>query len=294
MNRHQATAGRRRGLALCAALALLSLAFSAAATVPDGEGTYDQLIRLFQEFHAWKTAQTSGVADYSPSAIERRREELARMQARMRDMGVKRWSVAEQVDYLTVRAELDQQDFILSVTRPWARDPVFYIAPLLDIAFTELPAEGDELSELQNRLRAIPTILEAARANLVDVAADYAGLAIRSLTQSDGVENGYPYVSVAPEGVKVSLYNRPGKGLIAVIANTGPDKCSAEIAFNRKALGQKSLLSAIDVLTDKTIPLSGDCLEVPLESLGFVIVRLTPVRKIARVGGQSARNDPGE
>ena len=82
------------------------------------------------------------------------------------------------------------------------------------------------------------------------------------------------YVRTNPPGVKVSLYNRPGQGLIAVIANTGPKKCRAEVTFDRKALGQKSKLSAVDVLTEKTMPLSGDRLEVSLDSLGFVMVRL--------------------
>ena len=186
---------------LASAVVFLGLPFAAGAAVPDGDGTYDQLVRLFQEFEAWKAPDASSTPDYSPSTIQRRHAELRDMQRRMQQMGVRRWSVAEQVDYLTVRAELDQQDFILQVTRPWARDPVFYVAPLLDVAFSELPAEGDRLTELRRRLRAIPATLQAARSNLTEVAADYADLAIRSLTLSDGVEAGYPYREKPPAGV---------------------------------------------------------------------------------------------
>ena len=78
---------------------------------------------------------------------------------------------------------------------------MFYVAPLLDVAFTELPAEGNALDKLQSDLRAIPGSLEAARSNLSEVAIDYADLAIRSLTLSDGVENGYPYREKPPAGV---------------------------------------------------------------------------------------------
>ncbi|NIV18868.1 MAG: DUF885 family protein [Woeseiaceae bacterium] len=87
------------------------------------------------------------------------------------------------------------------MTRPWSRDPVFYVAPLLEIAFTELPADGDTLEKLVQDLRAIPASLDDARKNLTEVASDYADLAIRSLTLSDGVENGYPYRETPPDGI---------------------------------------------------------------------------------------------
>ena len=188
-NRPTAIAVCRRSCATAMlTMVLLATAFGARAEIPDGKGTYAQLVELFQELVAWEKAQaTDAVPDYSPPAIERRRAELGDMQARLGDMGVRRWSVAEQVDYLTVRAELDQQEFILEVTQPWSRDPAFYVEPLRDLAFTDLPVEGDDLANLQRRLRAIPELLDAARANLTDVASDYADFAIRSLTLSDGV-----------------------------------------------------------------------------------------------------------
>ena len=183
-------------------LVLLAAAFGARAEIPDGDGTYDQLVGLFQGLQAWEQAQAAeAMPDYGPSAIARRRAELRRMRERMRQMGVRRWPVAERVDYLTVRAELDQQEFILEVTRPWSRNPAHYVEPLRELAFTELPAEGDDLAGLQRRLRAIPELLVAARENLTEVAADYADFAIRSLTLSDGVENGYPYRENPPAGV---------------------------------------------------------------------------------------------
>ena len=192
---------RRSGL-LLAALLLLSPVVALSGDIPDGPGSYDQLIQLFRDYQDLKGGLSAGVsADFGPAAIERRRSELREMQDRMATMGVSRWPVDQKVDYLTVRAELDQQDFILHVTRPWSRDPVFYVAPLLDVAFTDLPAEGKALDKLEHDLRAIPGSLAAARSNLTDVAADYADLAIRSLTLSDGVENGYPYRENPPAGV---------------------------------------------------------------------------------------------
>ena len=105
---------------------LVAFALVANAAMPDGVGTHNDLVRLFEDFQEWKIAQSvDAIPDYSVDAIERRRAELRLMQQRMQEMGVRRWSIPEQVDYLTVRAELDQQDFILQVTRPWSRDPVF-------------------------------------------------------------------------------------------------------------------------------------------------------------------------
>ena len=191
---------RRTGY-LLASLALLLPVTVLSGGKPDGPGSYDQLIRLFHDYQAWKPGLAAGVGtDFGAAAIDRRRAELLDMQDRMLKMGVSRWPVDQQVDYLTVRAELDQQDFILHVTRPWTRDPVFYVAPLLEVAFTELPAQGDALDELESNLRAIPGSLIAARSNLTEVAIDYADLAIRSLTLSDGVENAYPYRENPPAG----------------------------------------------------------------------------------------------
>jgi hypothetical protein len=183
-------------LLLCGAMAL-----PASAAPPDGAGSWDDLVALFKEFGAWKESAAVNVADYGPAAVDRRRAEIRDLQSRLDEMGARRWPVPQQVDFLTVRAELDQQEFILHITRPWARDPVFYVANLQANAFVELPATGNELRDLQRELRSVPAVLEAARDNLTEVAADYADLAIRSLTLSDGVEDGYPYRENPPAGV---------------------------------------------------------------------------------------------
>ncbi len=169
---------------------------------PQAAGNYQDLLDIYGELHAWKPfSPVDGVTDYSPPIIAERRAELAGLQDRLGRIDARGWAVPRQVDYLTVRAELDEQEFILRVTRPWARDPTFYLSALLAMAFTELPAQGDALDRLQRNLRAVPPLLQQARSNLTDVAADNAALAIRSLTLSDGVENGYPYRENPPPGV---------------------------------------------------------------------------------------------
>ena len=169
---------------------------------PQLTGTYQDLLEIHAALQAFKPfSPVDGVTDYSAPVISGRRGEISAMQDRLQGIDVRGWSVPQEVDYLTVRAELDEQEFILRVTRPWARDPTFYLSALLRMAFTELPAEGETLARLQQNLRAVPPLLEQARGNLTDVAADNAALAIRSLTLSDGVENGFPYRESPPPGV---------------------------------------------------------------------------------------------
>ncbi|MEO1201164.1 MAG: DUF885 family protein [Pseudomonadota bacterium] len=182
------------------AVALLLLPVLVAAGPPDGDGDYDELLAVYAELRALE-ATGHGMPSYGPDEVAVFRARLAGLQARMQDMAVASWTVPEQVDWLTVRAEIDQQQFIVEVTRPWGRDPVFYIAGLLEVAFTDLPVSGDDRAALEHQLAAIPGALAEAKENLTDVAVDYADLAIRSLVLSDGVENGYPYREKPPDGI---------------------------------------------------------------------------------------------
>lgn len=165
---------------------------------------YADLLGVFSDYRGWQAVTSStALADSGPAAMRERRAGLAGLQKRLASLAeeARSWSVPRQVDYLTVRAELDQQDFILNVTRPWSRDPVFYVEPLMEVGFTALPASGDDLERLEAQLEAIPGRLDQARINLTEVAGDYADLAIRTLTLSDGVEDGFPYRANPPDGV---------------------------------------------------------------------------------------------
>ncbi|MGB7409735.1 MAG: DUF885 family protein [Sphingopyxis granuli] len=169
---------------------------------PDGQGSYDDLVTLFAAFTEWKTPRAvNGVVDYSPATVEKRRAELRAFQAKLPDFGVARWDRHRQVDYLAVRAQMDLMDFTLNVTKPWARDPGMYVDELQRLAYTDLPLKGDALTAFRARLRTIPAYLAQARVNLDSVAADYADLAIHSLSHGDGVGHGMPYRAVEPEGL---------------------------------------------------------------------------------------------
>ncbi len=180
---------------------------------PSGKGGYDDLVSIYEEFLASRTpaawnanfndpdAPNHGLIDYGSEASAARLNEIEDLRARLDGLNVAAWKRGRQSEFLAVRAKVDGELFRLRVSRPWARDPGFYVDQLLRFTFTELPVEGEEKARLERQLAAVPAIIAAARDNLDDVAADYATLAIHNLTKPDGVGHGHPYRAVPPAGV---------------------------------------------------------------------------------------------
>lgn len=200
---------------LCVGLCGLVLAAGTAGAQPEktagppqGSGSYDSFVDLFQAFEDWRTTRPFAVTpdgveilDYSDAVVTVRLERLEAFQAHLAEMNAAAWDRSGQAEYLAVRARMDEHEFWLTVSRPFERDPGFYVDPLLRIAFAELPAEGEARERLIARLRAVPALLDTARANLDSVAADYADLALFNLTNPDGVGHGHPYRAEPPAGV---------------------------------------------------------------------------------------------
>ena len=183
---------------------------------PDVNGGYGDLVKLLDEYLEFRDPggnkdyqiirdragqSIDPVTDYSDAAIEAQRQTIAGLLERIRALDVRSWSVSQQVDYLAVRSRLNQADFILHRSRPWARDPGFYVDRMLRVTFTELPVEGAERERFLASLRSVPVLVAEAHKHLDDVAADYADLAIHNLSNADGVGHGYPYRATPPAGV---------------------------------------------------------------------------------------------
>ena len=205
-----------RNIFLCLGLGCAISAQAATTDSPDGKGNYQDLVILLDEFLAFRDPggenphqiirdqagqPINPVTDYSKPAINAQREQIKNFQTRIKDMNVASWNQEQQVDYLAVRSRLNQADFILQISRPWARDPGFYVDRMLRLTFTKLPVEDEKRDNLLAKLRAIPVLVNEAQKHLDDVAADYADLAIHNLSQSDGVGHGYPYRATPPAGV---------------------------------------------------------------------------------------------
>ena len=201
-------------VSLC--LCLPAYAAEENSAIPTGNGAYQDLVQLLDEFRTFRDPagnqprqiirDTAGQAidpvdDFSASAIAQQRAQMHTFQSRLEDMHVAAWDRHQQADYLAVRSRLDQYDFILRHTRPWARDPGFYVDRALRVTFTELPVAGEAHAEFLAKIRAVPVLLNEAQKHLDDVAADYADLALHNLEHSDGVGHGYPYRTTPPAGV---------------------------------------------------------------------------------------------
>ena len=124
--------------------------------MPAGQGSYQELIGIYDEFLVWNAATRS---DYSADAIAERRDEVQGFHARLQMLAVRDWPRDQQADFLAVRARIDQEYFRLHVSRPWARDPGFYVDRMLRLTFAELPLHDDELLELKNKLASIPPLV---------------------------------------------------------------------------------------------------------------------------------------
>ncbi len=212
----KSTVGR---LAATAFLVWVLAPFAAAARLegmPEGSGSYDDLVSLFQEFLAWQDPERAsgdrpnrdiaGAAadvhpDFGAEAVAGRVAQMDAYQERLDDMAVVDWPLAQQVDYLAVRSRFDQHEFTLKVSRPWSRDPGFYVDQMLRLTFADLPLADDEARDLRVQLKAVSLLVEQAMNNLTEVAADYADLAIFNLVNADGVGHGFPYRSPPPPGV---------------------------------------------------------------------------------------------
>jgi len=169
---------------------------------PNGERSYNDFVFLFSEFHDWRNAgPNDGTISYSPEWTDNRRTELHELQKRLPDFSVAGWDRHQQVDYLAVRAQMDLEEFTLTITKPWARDPGLYIDKIQKLAYTDLPLEEGKQDEFKKQIQDIPGYLSQARINLDTVAGDYADLAIHSLSNGDGVGHGMPYRAVEPAGL---------------------------------------------------------------------------------------------
>ena len=201
--------------------------------MPNGGGIYDDLVALFDEFHDWSRADVG----FDAAVVAVRQKEMAEFQERLADMAVVEWERAQQVDYLAVRSRFDEVDFMLRVSRPWFRDPGFYTDRMLRVTFTELPLDGEVEAQFLERLAAVVELSEQARANLTEVAADYADLAIRNLSNADGVGHGFPYRPVPPRGV-IGWYD----DLLDLARSQQPELVDAIEATKRSVVGFRDWL----------------------------------------------------
>ncbi|HXE89859.1 MAG TPA: DUF885 family protein [Terriglobales bacterium] len=183
------------------AVALASFALCVTVSAP-AQNDYPSLVALHEEFQKLKAPKvTTGVPDYTPAAMRTQHAALGELRKRLDAMDPRVWPVPQQVDYLVVRAQMDELDFHHRVLRPWARDPGFYVDMLRPVAFAKLPVEQEKLEGFRTGLAAVPALLKQARQNLTEGAGELADFALRNLEKHDGVGHEQPLRSVPPPGI---------------------------------------------------------------------------------------------
>ncbi len=161
-------------------------------------GTHADLVALFEEWRAFEMpAFNQQVPDYTAQAMAAQYAALPDWQARLEGLNPTRWTVAEQVDWQLVRAEMNGLDFDHRVRRQWARDPAFYVTIFpsesdvpahegptihgwIDLWTYSYPLSREDARELADRIGAIPALLDQARGNLTGNARDLWSSGIRA------------------------------------------------------------------------------------------------------------------
>lgn len=208
---------RGRMLCVIGAAWLLQCFVPCASTA--GTGDYQALVALNEEFLEFRRPpRIDGFPDFSREAMAARQQGLRVFFDRLESIDPAGWTVPEKVDYLLVRAELNELNFEHRVLRPWARDPGVYIGAVQRVAFQELPVSEDQLSAFTRRLEAVPAFLDQARDNLTEGAGEFRKTALRDLQQHDGIGHGHPYREIPPEGT-IGWY----RDLIGRLAEHHPD-----------------------------------------------------------------------
>jgi hypothetical protein len=176
-----------------------SLGALAAEQAPDA---YKSLVAIHEEFVKLRQPRvTAGVPDYTKAATDEHRRALEALQKRLAGLNSSSWPVSQRVDYHLVRAELNGLDFDHRVVRPWQRDPGLYVDAIRRAPYTEVPAKAEDLTRLRTQLQAVPKIVDQARGNLTTASGELAGMAIRQLEMSDGINQGEPRRPTPPAGV---------------------------------------------------------------------------------------------
>ena len=161
--------------------------------------THADLLELFAD---WRTFEVpplrNGAPDYTADTFAARHADYQALRARLDAMEIDDWSVAEQVDWHLVRAEMNGYDFNHRVLKPWVRDPAFYDTvwmnrsdvpahegptnhAVVEVWMYEFPLSAADDARLTAEIRAIPPLMRQAAGNLTGNARDLWVTGIRDM-----------------------------------------------------------------------------------------------------------------
>ena len=158
----------------------------ASLTEAPSSTSYEDLLTLFED---WRAFAVPAAPDYSVDAMTAQFEELSRYQERLEAIDSSGWPVAQQVDHLLVRAEMNGLDFDHRIRQPWASNPAFYVTVFaaqsdtparegpgangwIDLWTYDYPLTSTVAERLVAQLQTVPPLLMQAQSNLVENARD--------------------------------------------------------------------------------------------------------------------------
>lgn len=160
---------------------------------------YDALIKLFGEWRGFQRPRlVGGAPDYSRRAMAAQHAALPAWRRRLAAVDTSGWTIARQVDWHLVRAEMNGLDFDHRVLRPWANNPAFYLTVFpsqsdqpareghqafgaVELWRYRFPLTPEDADRLGAELRAVPPLLAAARTNLAGDGRDLWAMGVQSL-----------------------------------------------------------------------------------------------------------------
>jgi len=180
-------------------LAVVTLAFHFVGPLAAHAHDNDSLERVGEEFWSWRVREAPFIGDdvprlvhpreprdWSAASIARRRTELSRFEARLQNLHPEDWPVHKQVDYELLKSAVARVRWELDVNPRWKRDPTFYIeqtlTPILEVLAVPGPYDESRSGEILERIRNIPSIVNAAKQNLSAPPVPFVKAAIESLT----------------------------------------------------------------------------------------------------------------
>ena len=165
------------------------------------QSDYQDLIVLFREWRSFEEPpHWQGAPDYRAKTFEQRWPQFKTLQNRLLALDTSGWTIAQQVDWHIVWAEMNGYDFNHRVLKPWVRDPAFYKSLWMyrsDVpahegpthhGITELwtytfPLGTQERKRIIEDLRVIPPLNDQAKLNLTGNAKDLWIAGIRDIKE---------------------------------------------------------------------------------------------------------------
>jgi uncharacterized protein (DUF885 family) len=174
------------------------------ATPLAGPARGDDLLHFAEDFWAWRADRqpystddlprierpAHHAPDWSPAALHRRLEDLARYETRWSALApASGAALAEQVDHRLLGSALARVRFELAVEAAPRRNPDFYVdqtlGGLLELVLPPPPFTPARAEAILAQLRSFPATLSAARENLSDLRTPFAERAIGALEHAD-------------------------------------------------------------------------------------------------------------